>query len=140
MTDYTEAVMARRALLRPDGRPVYNCCQAVVSVFAQDLGYDEEKSLKAAALFRGGMEDRIHSIVALAAPMNGTTAYDLFSDPAFDPASVKVPWWSRGLARAMSLGTKPKRDGRDARDYADFDMRIDNAMAMNRRRMWGIPK
>ena len=56
MTDYTEAVMARRALLRPDGRPVYNCCQAVVSVFAQDLGYDEEKSLKAAALFRGGMQ------------------------------------------------------------------------------------
>ena len=79
------------------------------------------------------MENRIHSIVTLAAPTNGTTAYDLFSDPAFDPARVKVPWWSKGLARMMALGTKPTQDGRDPRDYAGFDMHIDNALAMNKR-------
>lgn len=49
------------------------------------------------------------------------------------PGAVKVPWWSKGLARMMSLGTKPKRDGRDGQDYADFDMHIDNALAMNSR-------
>ena len=84
-------------------------------------------------LFAGGMEDRIHSIVALASPMNGTTAYDLFADLSFDPDSVPVPWWSKGLARMMSMGTKPKRDARDPWDYADHDMHIDRALAMNQR-------
>jgi triacylglycerol lipase len=107
-----------------------------VRLFSELLAHGEEAEKEAGAdspFFQGGMESSIHSIVTLAAPMNGTTAYDLFSDPAFDPAGVKVPWWSRGLARMMSLGTKPKRDGRDGRDYANYDMHIDNALAMNRR-------
>ena len=78
------------------------------------------------------MEGRIHSIVALASPMDLTTAYDMSDDPAFDPFAVKVPWWSRKLAQWMSKGTKPKLDGRDSSDYANFDMHVDNAMAMNR--------
>ena len=109
---------------------------ATVRLFSELLAHGDEAEQAAgadSAFFRGGMENRIHSIVTLASPMSGTTAYDLFSDPAFDPAGVKVPWWSKGLARMMSQGTKPKQDGRDARDYADFNMRIDNAMAMNRR-------
>ena len=65
--------------------------------------------------------------------MNGTTAYDMFEDPAFDHAAVKVPWWSRYLAGLMARGTKPALDGRDRRDYAAYDMHIDNAMAMNAR-------
>ncbi len=83
--------------------------------------------------FAGGMEDRIHSIVTLAAPTNGTTAYDLFTDPDFDPESVRVPWWSPILARMMSMGTAPKKDGRDERDYAGYDMQIDHALELNRR-------
>ncbi len=109
---------------------------ATVRLFSELLAHGDEAEKEEGAdspFFLGGMEDRIHSVVTLASPMNGTTAYDLFSDPAFDPAGVKVPWWSRGLARMMSLGTKPVRDGRDARDYADFDMRVDNALAMNAR-------
>ncbi len=109
---------------------------ATVRLFSELLAHGDEAEKEAGAdspLFQGGMGSRIHSIVALAAPMNGTTAYDLFSDPAFDPAGVKVPWWSRGMARMMSMGTKPKQDGRDARDYAGFDMHIDNALAMNSR-------
>ncbi len=107
-----------------------------VRLFSELLthGDDAEKAAGAdSPLFQGGMEKRIHSIVTLAAPMNGTTAYDLFSDPSFDPARVKVPWWSRGLARMMSLAAKPKQDGRDARDCAGFDMHIDNAMNLNNR-------
>ena len=84
-------------------------------------------------LFRGGMEGRIHSVVTLASPMNGTTAYDLFADPDFDPAGVRVPSWSRAFARMMAMGTRPVKDGRDDRDHADHDMYIDNALALNRK-------
>ena len=56
MSKYTDMATERRSHLTPEGRPVYNCCQAVVSVFAQDVGYDEEACLKAATYFRGGMQ------------------------------------------------------------------------------------
>ena len=84
-------------------------------------------------LFLGGLKNRIHSIVALASPMNGTTAYDLFRDPSFDPDAVIVPRWSKALARMMSAGTAPKMDGRAESDYANFDMHIDRAMDLNAR-------
>ncbi|MBQ6531872.1 MAG: hypothetical protein IJI33_02645 [Solobacterium sp.] len=100
-------------------------------------GSEEEKKATEPAdlcpLFAGGMAGRIHTLVTLAAPMNGTTAYDMFEDPAFDPAAVKVPWWSGYLAAMMARGTKPAPDGRDRRDYAAYDMHIDNALAMNAR-------
>ncbi|MBR1607950.1 MAG: C_GCAxxG_C_C family protein [Clostridia bacterium] len=56
MNKYTDLAMERRSHIGPDGRPVYNCCQAVVSVFARDAGYDEEAALRAATYFRGGMQ------------------------------------------------------------------------------------
>jgi triacylglycerol esterase/lipase EstA (alpha/beta hydrolase family) len=87
---------------------------ATVRLFSELLAHGDEAERAAgadSAFFQGGMEKRIHGIVTLAAPMNGTTAYDLFSDPAFDPTGVKVSWWIKGMARMMSLGTKPKRDG-----------------------------
>ena len=84
-------------------------------------------------LFAGGFQERIHSLVALASPMNGTTAYTLFEDPAFDPSGVRVPIWSRGMSKMMSMGTQPREDGRDSRDYAGYDMHIDEALALNKR-------
>ena len=56
MSKYTDLAMERRSRFTPDGRPEWNCCQAVVSVFARDAGYDEEACMKAAAFFRGGMQ------------------------------------------------------------------------------------
>ena len=56
MSKYTDLAMERRSQFTPEGRPAWNCCQAVVSVFAQDAGYDENASMKAAAYFRGGMQ------------------------------------------------------------------------------------
>ena len=56
MSEYTDLAMARRKQLLPNGRPVYNCCQAVVSIFAERAGYDEQAALKAATVFRGGMQ------------------------------------------------------------------------------------
>ena len=56
MSKYTDLAMERRKQFTPEGRPVYNCCQSVVSVFAQDVGYDEEAAMRAATYFRGGMQ------------------------------------------------------------------------------------
>ena len=56
MSKYTDLAMERRSQFTPEGRPAWNCCQAVVSVFAQDAGYDEDACMKAATYFRGGMQ------------------------------------------------------------------------------------
>ena len=56
MSKYTDLAMERRSHITPEGRPAWNCCQAVVSVFAEDAGYDEDACMKAATYFRGGMQ------------------------------------------------------------------------------------
>ena len=56
MSKYQDLAMERRSRFNPDGKPAYNCCQAVVSVFAEDAGYDEPTCMKAATYFRGGMQ------------------------------------------------------------------------------------
>ncbi|MBR2823238.1 MAG: C_GCAxxG_C_C family protein [Clostridia bacterium] len=56
MSKYTDLAMERRNQFNPDGKPAWNCCQAVVSVFTQDAGYDEDACMKAATYFRGGMQ------------------------------------------------------------------------------------
>ena len=56
MSRYTDLAMERRSRFTPEGRPAWNCCQAVVSVFAEDAGYDEDACMKAATYFRGGMQ------------------------------------------------------------------------------------
>lgn len=84
-------------------------------------------------LFRGGMEKRIQGIVTITSPTNGTTAYTLTEDESFDPGLIKISLWEKFLAKLMTMGTKPKKDGRDDRDYADYDMHIDQARALNER-------
>ena len=56
MSKYTDLAMERRSHFTPEGMPAWNCCQAVVSVFAEDAGYDEDSCMKAATFFRGGMQ------------------------------------------------------------------------------------
>ena len=56
MSQYTDLAMERRSQIGPQGKPLYNCCQSVVSVFATDAGYDEDACMKAATFFRGGMQ------------------------------------------------------------------------------------
>ncbi len=110
-----------------------------VRMFSELLTHGDREEQKAtppdelSPLFAGTGENRIHSIVTLASPMNGTTAYDLFQDPDFDPGRVKVPWWSKVLAWMMSKGTKGKPDGRDERDNAGYDMHLDRARELNMR-------
>ena len=84
-------------------------------------------------LFAGGMEQRICAIVTLAAPTNGTTAYDLAQDPSFDARQVRIPLVYRLWDRILKAHTKIKADGRDPRDWASHDMLLDNAQALNDR-------
>ena len=56
MSKYIDLAMDRRSQFTPEGRPAWNCCHAVVSVFAQDAGYDEDACMKTATFFRGGMQ------------------------------------------------------------------------------------
>ena len=56
MSKYIDRAMAIRQAQGADGKPAFNCCQTVVAVFAEDLGYDEQTLLKAATYFRSGMQ------------------------------------------------------------------------------------
>ncbi len=107
---------------------------ATVRVFAELMAHGTSEECVTedwSPLFQGGMGDRIHSIVTLASPMNGTTAYDLFEDASFHPEAVRVTQWSRIMARMMAAGTKPRRDARISEDYAGHDMHLDTAAKMN---------
>ena len=109
---------------------------ATVRLFAELMAHGcarEREAPDHAPLFDGGRGALIHAVVAVAAPHNGTTAYDMYEDPDFDPEKVEVPAWTAMTDRMLNSGTKAEPDGRDPRDYAGFDMHIDNAMALNRR-------
>ncbi len=111
---------------------------ATIQLFSELLAHGDAEEQKAkqenlSPFFAGGQGEKVRALVTLASPMNGTTAYDLFKDPDFDPASVRAPAWSKLFPKAMSLGTRPQTDGRDERDYAGYDMHLDRAKELNER-------
>ena len=112
---------------------------ATIRLFGELLAHGSAEEQEATApedlspLFAGGLDQRIFAIVTLAAPTNGTTAYDLTRDPNFDAKSVKVPLKYRLWDRILKSHTKIKTDERDPRDWASFDMMLDNARALNDR-------
>lgn len=77
-------------------------------------------------LFTGGKADWIYSIVALAAPHNGTTAYN-----ADDDAEEETSGIQNLMSNMVSKFTTTKEDGRADFDYAAYDMYIDNALKLN---------
>ena len=54
MSKYTEKAAAYRANPEAMGKVHYNCAQAVVTAFAEDLHYDEEAAYRTSAAFGGG--------------------------------------------------------------------------------------
>ena len=57
------------------------------------------------------------ALITLAAPTNGTTAYDLYEDPSFDVNTVSVPEEYIKKSEAMSGVSTPEYDGRQLWDY-----------------------
>ena len=112
---------------------------ATIRLFSQLLVYGDSEEAEGtppeelSPFFRGNNAGLIRGMVTLAAPHNGTTAYDLYEDPDFDPASVKVPFSARMFAKLMVMNNRTEPDGRASWDYAAFDMHIDNADALNQR-------
>lgn len=109
---------------------------ATVRIFASLMENGSEAEMEAtdeseiSGFFTGGKGDWIYSIITLAAPHNGTTAYD--TDPADgeNAGSSKIEQMLSSLVSlANDMGGK---DGRIAEDYADYDMKIDNALEMNK--------
>ena len=109
---------------------------ATIRLFSEILSNgaeEEQEDGELSDFFRGGQGDRIHALVTLAAPTNGTTAYDLHTDASFDPDTVKVSRWDNFWGNFFSSRKKAVPDGRIDEDYAAFDMYIDNALALNER-------
>ena len=138
--DYTECPLIRD--LTDDTKLVligHSFGGTTARMFAELMANGDEEERAAAGeddlspLFRGGMEDRIHAVAALASALNGNSVFDMLADPDFDLKSVKVPWWSRRFGKMMSDNLQVPTDGRDARDCGDYDMQIDQARLLNRR-------
>ena len=112
---------------------------ATIRLFGELLanGSEEERAVtepeNLSPLFAGGMAGRIFAMVTLAAPTNGTTAYELAADPTFDARRLWVLPRYALLDRLVKAKTKIRTDGRDERDWANYDMRVDNAQALNER-------
>ncbi len=126
-----------------DGKPIvlfgHSFGGVTVRLFTELLANGSEAERAATAseelsgFFAGGQGQRIHTVVTLAAPTNGTTAYDMHKDASFDSESVKVSFWNELMGKLFSSRKQAEPDGRAAYDYAAFDMHIDNAMALNER-------
>ncbi|MCR4904242.1 MAG: hypothetical protein K6A23_15395 [Butyrivibrio sp.] len=110
---------------------------ATIRLFSEILknGSDEELAVTdendISDFFKGGNGDNLFALVTLAAPTNGTTAYDLYEDENFDTSKIEIPEEYEKNSDAVSKSTKADLDGRASYDYAAFDMHIDNAIALN---------
>ncbi len=84
------------------------------------------------AFFKGCAPDKIFAIITLAAPTNGTTAYELADDVTPVPGMERIPG---NLAKRNFLRDRFQHlDHTKALwDYADYDMHVDNALALNSR-------
>ncbi len=93
----------------------------------QEKATTDEKELS--NLFKGSKADWIYSITTLAAPHNGTTAYNVdSSDSESDTIKDKVHSF---LSSLVSVASKDNNDGRIKEDNASYDMYIDNALKLN---------
>lgn len=108
---------------------------ATVRLFASIMknGSEAEKNAtdesELSDFFKGGKEDWIYSVTTLAAPHNGTSAYNIDTE-TYVPKGFKDRI-KLSLSNLISVASKDNDDGRIASDNASFDMYIDNALALN---------
>lgn len=86
----------------------------------------ESSSDTISPLFTGGKGDWIYSITALAAPHNGTSAYE-----SNDGKPEDITKKQKFMSDMVNGATKKEETGKADFDYADYDLRIDNALKLN---------
>ncbi len=115
---------------------------ATVRLFASIMEKGSEKEIAATPenelsdFFKGGKGDWIYSVTALAAPHNGTTAYNVSTEDvpedkeenAFDKVMTEI---ENKLSNLIGTATGGQVDERSSKDYASYDMYIDNALKLN---------
>ena len=115
---------------------------ATVRLFSEILanGSAEEQEATApeelSSFFKGGQQDRLHALVTLAAPTNGTTAYDINAEDAADESAYRKDDTAAvenedTVAENEDIGAE--NEDTVAEDTAAYDMHIDNALALNER-------
>ena len=108
---------------------------ATVRIFSELLanGSKEEQEVTDADdisdFFTGGKADWLYSVTTLAAPHNGTSAYNIDAD-AEEPEGFKDRIQTF-LSSLISIASKENDDGRIPEDSASYDMYIDNALELN---------
>ena len=105
---------------------------ATIRIFAHMMehGSTLEIDEDCSPFFKGGMGSRIFALFTLAAPHNGTTAYDLYEDPDFDVSKVRIPFLAKQAGNMMSRRNTSERP-LPPQDSASYDMHIDNALKLN---------
>lgn len=116
---------------------------ATVRLFAHIMaeGSAEEISVtdkaELSSFFEGGKGDYIHSIVTLAAPHNGTSAYCISTDDVpvtedenlFESVKREI---QNTLSNMIGGATADRDESKAEWDNAAYDMYIDNALEMNK--------
>ena len=112
---------------------------ATVRLFASmmETGSAEEQAATPANelsdYFKGGKGSWIYSLTSLAAPHNGTTAYSDEDAPELVAEEQQnTSPLENALTGMMSQANGQKTNDRILEDYADYDMYIDNALALNK--------
>ena len=86
--------------------------------------------------FKGGKGDWIYSVTSLAAPHNGTSAYNIGENTPPQEEAEKISSikdiFGNISDKIMSKFTGGEKDGRIDSDYASYDMYIDNALELNK--------
>ena len=113
---------------------------ASVRVFAHILAYGSEEERNAtdpnelSPFFTGSKGDWLYSLTTLAAPHNGTTAYIAKNILPKFRVDIK-PWHIKSKIKALYTDTLVKfldpDKNRVFEDTAEYDMYIDNALALN---------
>lgn len=108
---------------------------ATIRMFAHIMaeGVKEEQNYDCSDFFKGSKGSNIFALVTIAAPHNGTTAYDLYQDPDFDPSKVRTTLIEKVAGKMMSRNNSSGAEKLPYDDCAAYDMHIDNALRLNER-------
>lgn len=112
------------------GATVRMLCELMANGSEAERAATDENELS--ELFKGGKVDWIYSVVTLAAPHNGTSAY-LADDGGQEEEKESSNAFRDFMSKMVSKYTAAQPDGRDESDYASYDMYIDNALELNKR-------